>query len=135
VNPAATLVWAVLFGCAGYGEAARFHKRYGRSPFGWPALVWAFVCFLSFLVGLVLLAIGERIGRKAAARAPMNGQAYNQPVYAQAPYGPPPVYGQPAYPPPVYGQPAYPPPVYGQPAYAPPPSAPPTPHSGNILPS
>jgi hypothetical protein len=134
LNPVAILVWGVLFGCAGYGEATRFQKRHGRTPFGWPALVWGFVWFLSWVIGAVLMAIGERIGRNAAAKAPMNGKAYSQPVYASAGYGPPPVYGQPAYPPPGYGQPANPPTGYAQPAYSPPSPPPPVPHSSNILP-
>ena len=151
MNPGVTLVFGVLFGCAGYGEANRFQKRYGRSPFGWPAIVWGVVCFLSFLIGIVLLAIAERIGRSAAATTGMNGM-YTQPVYAGPGFGPPgygppppgaPGYGPPAYAPPAIGQPADAPPAYAPPpqqppAYAPPPQgAPPqpAPHlNGDILP-
>jgi hypothetical protein len=112
------LIFAVLFGIAGYGEANRFNKRYGRTPFGWPAIVWGIVCFLSFLIGLILLAIGERIGRKAAAAAPTYGGSYNQPVYGA------PGYGAPGYAPPGYAPPGYAPPGYAPPGYAPPPQAP-----------
>jgi hypothetical protein len=125
---AGVLIFGVLFGVAGYGEANRFNKRYGRTPFGWPAIVWGVVCFLSFLIGLVLLAIGERIGRKAAEAGPTYGGSYNQPVYAAPGYGAP-GYGPPAYGPPPNGTPGYPPPAYGPPQQPPtygPPQQPPT---------
>jgi hypothetical protein len=88
---AGVLIFAVLFGVAGYGEANRTLKRYGRTPFGWPAIVWGVLCFLSWVIGAILLAIAERIIRNAAAKAPMYGGSYTQPVYAAPPgYGPPP---------------------------------------------
>jgi hypothetical protein len=115
---AGVLIFAVLFGCAGYGEANRTEKRYGQTPFGWPALVWGFVCFLSFLVGAILLAIGERVIRKRAATTATYGGSYTQPVYAA----------------PGYGAPGYrPPPTYAPPAYGPPPQ-PPQPSNGDMLP-
>jgi hypothetical protein len=120
MNPGASLFLALVFGIAGHNEAKRFEKRYGRTPFGWRAYVWGIICFLSFLIGLVLLAIAERIGRKAAANASMYGQAYAQPVYAQPGYGPAPYgsapYGSAPYGPPTYAPPGYAPPEYGQPA-------------------
>ncbi|MDQ1495365.1 MAG: hypothetical protein QOG69_1848 [Actinomycetota bacterium] len=135
MNPGASLFLALVFGIAGHNEAKRFEKRYGRTPFGWRAYVWGIICFLSFLIGLVLLAIAERMGRKAAANASMYGQAYAQPVYAQpgygpAPYGPAPYgsapYGSAPYGPPTYAPPGYAPPEYGQPApdFPPPAGAP-----------
>jgi hypothetical protein len=128
VNPGAALLLGLVFGFAGYREVGRFQKRYGRTPFGWPAIVWGVICFLSFLIGIVLLAIGERIGRKRAAATPMYGGSYTQPVY-----GAPPSYGPHAYVPPAqhplgYGPPLQQPPVYGAPAQ------PPQPLNGDILP-
>jgi hypothetical protein len=99
VRDSGVLIFAVVFGIAGYGEANRFNKRYGRTPFGWSPIIWGVICFLSFLIGLILLAIGERIGRKAAAAAPTYGCSYNQPVYGA------PGYGAPGYGAPVYGAP------------------------------
>jgi hypothetical protein len=130
MNPGASLFLALVFGIAGHNEAKRFEKRYGRTPFGWRAYVWGIICFLSFLIGLVLLAIAERIGRKAAANASMYGQAYAQPVYAQPGYGPAPYgsapYAPAPYGPPTYAPPGYAPPEYGQPApdFPPPAGAP-----------
>jgi hypothetical protein len=119
VNPG-VLIFAVLFGIAGYGEANRTLKRYGRTPFGWPAIVWGVLCFLSWVVGVILLAIAERLIRNRAAKTPMHGGSYTQPVYAAPPgYGPPTGYG----PPPGYAPPA----GYG------PPQAPPI-LNGDILP-
>ena len=86
---AGVLIFAVLFGIAGYGEANRTMNRYGRTPFGWPAIVWGVLCFLSWVIGVILLAIAERIIRNAAAKAPMYGGSYIQPVNAPAGYGPP----------------------------------------------
>jgi len=85
-------IFAILFAVAGYGEAKRCRERYGRYPFGWPPVVWAVVMFLSWLIGLVLLAIAERIVRSAAAKMPQ--QMFVQPVpmqsmYAPAGYAPP----------------------------------------------
>jgi hypothetical protein len=145
VNPS-FLIFALLFGFAGYGEASRFRKRYGRTPFGWPEIVWALVCFLSFLIGIILLAIGERIGRNAAAKAPIYGGSYTQPVYAApAGYGPPSTYGPPAQHPlgyglpvpqaPTYGPPVQQPPTYGAPAQPQPqPPQPPQHFNNDILP-
>ena len=137
MNPG-VLIFAVLFGIAGYGEANRTMKRYGRTPFGWPALVWGLLCFLSWVVGVILIAIGERVIRNRAAKAPMYGGSYTQPVYAApAGYGPPTAYRPPAphplgYGPPVpqtptYGPPVQQPPVYGAPAQ------PAAPFNGDIL--
>ena len=80
-------IFAILFAVAGYGEAKRCRERYGRYPFGWPPVVWAVVMFLSWLIGLVLLAIAERIVRSAAAKMPQ--QMFVQPVPMQSMYAPP----------------------------------------------
>jgi hypothetical protein len=58
------LVVAVVFGIAGFQEARRFGRQYGRTPWGWDPLVWGVVMFLSFIVGLILIAIAERQGRR-----------------------------------------------------------------------
>lgn len=71
------LVAVAIFALAGFLEARRFGREYGRTPFGWPAAVWAVVLGISLLVGCILLAIGERTGRaqhkKAAASAAIPG--------------------------------------------------------------
>jgi hypothetical protein len=68
VPPLFELVLAVVFAIAGYQEARRFSRQYGRTPWGWDPLVWALVLGLSFLIGIVLLAIAERQGRAKGAR-------------------------------------------------------------------
>ena len=83
MNPGVSLVIGLVFGFAGYQEAGRFAKRHGRTPWGWAPVVWGIVCFLSFLIGLVLLAIAERVGRNAAAKSAEYGQGYGQPAYGQ----------------------------------------------------
>lgn len=59
------LILAVVFGLAGFLEARRFGREYGRTPWGWNPWVWGIVMFLSFLIGVILIAIAERQGRKA----------------------------------------------------------------------
>ena len=76
-----TLVLAPLFALAGYQEAKRFHQQYGRTPWGWDPWVWAVALGLSFLVGVVLLAVAERQGRSAAAKSARRGM----PVERQVP--------------------------------------------------
>ena len=63
----AVLVLAVLFAVAGYQEAQRFAKQHGSTPWRWDPWVWAIVMFLSWVIGLILLAIAERQGRRRGA--------------------------------------------------------------------
>lgn len=58
-----------LFGLAGYQEAQRFERQYGRTPWGLSPWIWAFMLFAVFVVGLILLAVAERMGRREHARA------------------------------------------------------------------
>ncbi|BEP13614.1 hypothetical protein acdb102_19250 [Acidothermaceae bacterium B102] len=111
MNPGVVLFW-VLCAVVCYSEAGRFEARYGRTPFGWSRGLWAILGFLVSLIALILLAIGESRGRKAAAQQPQYGPP--------PPYGQPPLYGQPAYGQPAYGQA----PQYGQPAHPPQPPVP-----------
>jgi hypothetical protein len=60
------LILAALFALAGYKEAQRFARQYGRTPWGWQPWGWALALGLSWVVGIVLLAIAERAGRAQA---------------------------------------------------------------------
>ena len=64
------LAIAVVFAIAGYQEAGRFERQTGRTPWGWRPWVWALALGLSFFIGLLLLAIAERQGKKNAKRRP-----------------------------------------------------------------
>jgi len=68
-------------------------------------VVWAVVCFLSWVIGIILLAIAERVGRKAAERQQTaSTQAYAPtPGYVAPPFGDV-TFGQPQ-PPQAMGQP------------------------------
>jgi Protein of unknown function (DUF2510) len=70
MNPV-VLVLAALFAVAGYQEARRFERVYGQTPWRWKPWIWAIVMFLSWVVGLILLAIAERQGRKRPALSQM----------------------------------------------------------------
>src|SRR3954470_21297348 len=107
MNPA-FFVLAVLFAIAGHQEARRFARQYGDTPWRWDPWVWAVVMFLSWVIGVVLLAIAERQGRPRAPTRGLQGRraAPRQPAYASG-------YMQPA-----YAQPAYAQQGYGQPAVA-----------------
>src|SRR3954451_18319497 len=93
MNPA-FFVLAVLFAIAGHQEARRFARQYGDTPWRWDPWGWAVVMFLSWVIGIVLLAIAERQGRSRAARQPAYASGYVQPAYAQQGYQQ--GYGQPA---------------------------------------
>src|SRR3954447_3971611 len=98
MNPA-VLVLAVLFAVAGFQEARRFERQYGQTPWRWDPWVWAVVMFLSWVIGVVLLAIAERQGRNRAAKQPAYASGYGQQPnvqygFAQPGYGP--SAGQPA---------------------------------------
>lgn len=68
-----TLILCVVFAIAGYGEAQRFERQFGRTPWGLSAWIWALMLGLAFLIGLVLLAVAERMGRRDVAKAQTAG--------------------------------------------------------------
>src|SRR3954470_575120 len=76
----AQLVLAGVFALAGYKEAQRFGREYGRTPWGWRPWAWALALGLSFIIGIVLLAVAERQGR-SAKRVPAPVVAPTGPVY------------------------------------------------------
>src|SRR3954463_9482571 len=90
MNPA-VLVLAVLFAVAGFQEARRFERQYGQTPWRWDPWVWAVVMFMSWVIGVVLLAIAERQGRNRAAKRPAYASGYGQQPNVQ--YG----FAQPGY--------------------------------------
>src|SRR3954453_18803871 len=102
MNPA-VLVFAALFAVAGYQRARWFERKYGTTPWGWHPAVWAVVMFLSWVIGVVLLAIAERQGRSRAARGPVRAdaslpqtylrQGHGQQSHGQQSYGQPAVAG------------------------------------------
>jgi len=61
------LLLVALFATAGYRRARYFERRYGRTPWGWRPWGWAIALGLSFIIGIVLLAIAERSGRSRSA--------------------------------------------------------------------
>jgi hypothetical protein len=64
--PPISIVLLVVFFVAGFLEARRFAETYGRAPWGWSPVFWGAVLGLVWPIGLVLLAIAERVGRKQA---------------------------------------------------------------------
>ena len=65
------LVLALLFGAAGYWEAAKFEREHGRGPFGIPKLGWGFITGASLIIGAVLLAVARRQAKNAPVHAPV----------------------------------------------------------------
>jgi hypothetical protein len=62
------LIVVVVFAGAAYQHTSHFGRKYGRTPWGWSPWIWAVVCGLSLLIGLLLLVVAERTGRAQAAR-------------------------------------------------------------------
>jgi uncharacterized protein YqgC (DUF456 family) len=77
--PPVSIVLLVVFFVAGLLEARRFAERYGRSPWGWSPVFWGLVLGLVWPIGLVLLAIAERVGR-AQAKTRMSPQSAVHPI-------------------------------------------------------
>ena len=73
------LVLAVVFGVAGYWEAAKFEREHGRGPFGIPKLGWGFITGASLVIGAILLAVARRQAKNAPARAPLQAPAVAAP--------------------------------------------------------
>ena len=76
--PYVSLILGAIFALAGWQEARRFGRVYGRTPWGWDPLVWGAILGLVWPIGLLLLAISERTGRAEAtkrASAPTASQA------------------------------------------------------------
>ena len=55
----------IVFFVAGYQRATWFRRRYGRTGWNWPPIVWGFVCAFSLFLGILLLAISEGCGSSA----------------------------------------------------------------------
>ncbi len=53
------LVLGIVFGSLGYWLSERDRRRFGRTPWGLPSLLWAFFWFLSLLLGLILYLIAH----------------------------------------------------------------------------
>jgi len=60
----------VMFFVIGYQRARWFRRRYGRTGWDWPPVVWGLVCAFSFPVGILLLTISERSGRARTTAPP-----------------------------------------------------------------
>ena len=69
------LVLALLFGVAGYWEAAKFEREHGRGPFGIPKLGWGFITGASLIIGAVLLAVARRQAKNAPVQAALPAPA------------------------------------------------------------
>lgn len=74
------LLFCALFAYLGYREAAKFGRRWGRTPWGLHPGVWAVICGFSLLIGGILLAIARRQGKKEA----LAGSYVPQPAMAAA---------------------------------------------------
>jgi hypothetical protein len=60
---------ALLFGVAGFYEARRDARRFGRNPYGMDPVIWGVICFFSLLIGAILLAAARSDAKKRQARA------------------------------------------------------------------
>ncbi len=61
-----SVVWAFL----GYRLSENDKVRLGRTPWGWPSVLWAFFWFLSLILGLVLYLIAHFAGLRRAQQQP-----------------------------------------------------------------
>ncbi|HEX4217476.1 MAG TPA: DUF2510 domain-containing protein [Acidimicrobiales bacterium] len=64
------VILAVLFAFVGYRLSENFRKQTGRTPWGMPSALWAFVWFLSLLLGLVLYLIARSTTKIDPSRRP-----------------------------------------------------------------
>ena len=65
------LILAVLFAFVGYRLSENFRKQSGRTPWGMPSALWAFIWFLSLLLGLVLYLIARSTTKIDPSRRPV----------------------------------------------------------------
>jgi hypothetical protein len=124
------LILACVFAFLGYRSSEKFRQQWGRTPWGWPSAVWGVVCFISIVLGVILLYFARRGTRRRVQRSGgYGGGSYGGYTGSVPPGMPPPSYQQPTYGQPTYGQPTYGQPTYGEPAPwgAPPPSSPASP--------
>lgn len=88
------LILAVAFGVIGFLASQSFKRKWGKTPWGWPSVVWGVVCFISILIGCILLLIARSSTRKSIQAAGGPEQSwYQYPGGSAAPPGQPPYYG------------------------------------------
>jgi Protein of unknown function (DUF2510) len=84
-----SVVWAIF----GYRLSERDRRLLGRTPWGLPSALWAFLWFLSLILGLVLYLIAHAGGvRRAQQNFPFGAAGGGG---LSAPPGPPPAAGHP----------------------------------------
>lgn len=93
-----TLVFATLFGFAGYRISSRHRLLRGVTPWRFPSLLWALICFIIGPIGLVVELVAEfttrprlpsTISRFAPRPAPTPAPSSAPPMIAVAPTGTP----------------------------------------------
>lgn len=87
------LAFIVLLGIGaavlGYALAERDRRLLGRTPWGMPALAWAVIWFMSWLVGLVLYLVAHTAEQRRVRAATFAGHG-PAPTGRRAGVGPPP---------------------------------------------
>jgi hypothetical protein len=78
------LLFGAFCGWAGWREADRFRQQNGRSPWGWDPIAWGVLCFMSLVLGAVLLAIARR---RTPAIEPAPGAMSDSPGQTILPVG------------------------------------------------
>jgi len=71
MNPA-MIILAFVFGFAGYTTANRFRHEHGRTPWGWPPVLWGLAWFASLLLGGLLFVLAASRTKKSLARATLS---------------------------------------------------------------
>lgn len=85
------LLIGVIAAYLAYGAARRFEARAGVAAWHLPAGVWAFIFFLSWLLGLILFSLAKATTRRRAA-PPATG-SWQYPVGPAYPVEPAPMAG------------------------------------------
>ncbi len=148
------VILAVLFAYFGYRSSEKFRRQWGRTPWGWPSALWGVVCFISILLGVILLFFARRGTRRRIQQSGAFGNQYGGYPGGAPPGMPPPYqgptqgqgnygqgnYGQGNYGQGNYGQPSYEQPGPAQPEQtpwgsAPPPASPPPQAPGSVQPN
>jgi hypothetical protein len=79
-EPAELLVAGLLFAGLGYWLSERYRRNWGRTPWKLPSLLWAFIFFLSLVLGALLFAIAQYTTRRASSAVPGQSRPWYPPA-------------------------------------------------------